>query len=82
MIYTPIDAATFQSILCGADPEPIPIMSSGFSILPNVSGDVLNGTLLTIVFQVSVTVMSSKKSVDLATIVVQETLQRIRAAVN
>ena len=82
VIYTPIDAATFQSILCGADPEPIPIMSSGFSILPNVSGDVLNGTLLTIVFQVSVTVMSSKKSVDLATIVVQETLQRIRAAVN
>ena len=82
VIYAPIDHATFQSMLFGADPEPIPLMSSGFSILPDVSGDVLDGTLLTMVFQISVKAMSTTSAVELATAVVQDTLRRIRAAVN
>ena len=82
VIYAPIDQATFQSMLCGVDPEPFQLMSSGFSILPDVSGDVLDGTLLTLVFQISVKANSARRAVDLATGTVQDTLKRIKAAVN
>ena len=82
VIYAPIDKTIFQSMLCGADPEPIPLLSSGFSILPDVSGGVLDGTLLTRVFQISIRALSTRNAVDMASAVVQDTLRRIKAAVN
>jgi homeobox-leucine zipper protein len=82
VIYAPINYAIFQCMLCGANSEPFPLMPSGFSILPKVSGGILDGTLLTIVFQISVTATSARSAVESATDVVQETLLRIRAAVN
>ena len=69
-------------MLCGIDPEPVQLMSSGFSILPDVSGNVLDGTLLTLVFQISVKETSARSAVDTAASVVQDTLKRIKAAVN
>ena len=82
VIYAPIDQATFQSMLCGADPESFQLMSSGFSILPDVSGNILDGTLLTLVFQISMKATSTRRAVESATSVVLDTLKRIKAAVN
>ena len=82
VIFAPINHAIFQSLLCGVDPGPFPMMPSGFSILPDVSGNVLDGTLLTLVFQISVKETSARSAVDTATSVVQDTLKRIKAAVN
>ena len=82
VIYAPINQAIFQSLLCGVDPGPFPMMPSGFSILPNVSGEILDGTLLTIVFQISVMATSARSAVESATNVVQDTLKRIQATVN
>ena len=82
VIYAPINHSIFQCLLSRVQPEPFPLMSSGFSILPNVSGAVLDGTLLTMVFQISVRATSAKSAVESATDVVQETLLRIKAAVN
>ena len=82
VIYAPINHSIFQSLLSGADPGPFPLMPSGFSILPNVSGAILDGTLLTIVFQISVKATSAKSAVESATTLVQDTLLRIKAAVN
>ena len=82
VIYAPINNSIFQCLMCGADPGPFPLMPSGFSILPNVSGCILDGTILTIVFQISVMATSAKAAVESATNVVQDTLKRIAAAVN
>ncbi|KAK9943137.1 hypothetical protein M0R45_008756 [Rubus argutus] len=70
----------FQSLLCGVDQE-IQLMPFGFYILPNVSGSILDGTLLTMVFQITVK-MSRKKAVEVATQIVKETLHKIIEAVN
>ncbi|KAK9901752.1 hypothetical protein M0R45_002023 [Rubus argutus] len=53
----------FQSMLYGVDQE-VPLMPFGFSILPNVSGSILDGTLLTMVFQITVKNVSSKQAVE------------------
>ncbi|KAK9911374.1 hypothetical protein M0R45_035290 [Rubus argutus] len=53
VIFAPIEKADFQSLLCGVDQE-IQLMPFGFYILPNVSGSILDGTLLTMVFQITV----------------------------
>jgi homeobox-leucine zipper protein len=81
VIYAPIDKAAFQSMLCGVDQE-IPLMPFGFCILPNVSGSILEGTLLTIVSQITVKNMSKMKAVEVVTQSVKETLHKIIEAVN
>ncbi|KAK9905389.1 hypothetical protein M0R45_000228 [Rubus argutus] len=62
VIFAPIEKADFQSLLCGVDQE-IQLMPFGFYILPNVSGSILDGTLLTMVFQITVKNVSKKKAV-------------------
>ena len=57
-------------------------MSFGFFILPNVSGSILDGTLLTMVFQLTVKNVSSKQAVEVVTQIVKEALQKIMEAVN
>jgi hypothetical protein len=57
-------------------------MPFGFCILPNVSGSILEGTLLTIVSHITVKNMSKMKAVDLVTQSVKETLRMIIDAVN
>ena len=57
-------------------------MPFGFCILPNVSGSILDGTLLTMVFQIAVKNVSSKYAVEVLTQIVQEALQKIMEAVN
>jgi hypothetical protein len=81
VIYAPIDQTIFHTMLSGADPNPFPLMASGFSILPNISEDTLGGTLLTMVFQISVKAITSKQAVDLATDVIRNTLKKIKVAV-
>ena len=54
----------------------------GFCILPNVSGSILDGTLLTMVFQIAVKNVWSKQAVKMLTHIVQEALQKIMDAVN
>ncbi|KAK9922514.1 hypothetical protein M0R45_030976 [Rubus argutus] len=81
VIFAPIEKAEFQSLLCGVDQE-IQLMSFGFYILPNVSGSILDGTLLTMVFQITVKNVSKKKAVEVATQIVKETLHKIIEAVN
>jgi homeobox-leucine zipper protein len=81
VIFAPIEKAVFQSMLCGVDQE-IPLMPFGFFILPNVSGSILDGTLLTMVFQITVKNMSKMKAVEVVTQIVQEALQKIMEAVN
>jgi homeobox-leucine zipper protein len=81
VIFAPIDKVTFQSLLSGVDYD-VPLMPFGFCILPNVSGSILDGTLLTIVFQISVKNVSKKKAVEVVTQSVKETLHKIIEAVN
>ena len=57
-------------------------MPFGFYILPNVSGSILDGTLLTMVFQITVKNVSKKKAVEAATQIVKETLHKIIETVN
>jgi hypothetical protein len=57
-------------------------MPFGFYILPNVSGSTLDGTLLTIVFQITVKNISKRKAVEVVTESVKETLHKIIEAVN
>lgn len=89
MIYVAIDGATFQSMLCGGDPEPIALLPYGFSILLDVSnarrsGGNVDGTLLTIVFQVSIENIQgkSKAVVNLVTNLLKDTVRRIKTAIN
>jgi homeobox-leucine zipper protein len=81
VIYAPIERAAFQSLLCGVEHD-IPLMPFGFYILPNVSGSTLDGTLLTIVFQITVKNISKRKAVEVVTESVKETLHKIIEAVN
>ncbi|KAK9929807.1 hypothetical protein M0R45_026888 [Rubus argutus] len=81
VIFAPISPDVFQSMLYGVDQE-VPLMPFGFSILPNVSGSILDGTLLTMVFQITVKNVSSKQAVEVVTQIVKEALQRIIEAVN
>ncbi|KAK9932619.1 hypothetical protein M0R45_019847 [Rubus argutus] len=62
--------------------QEVPLMPFGFSILPNISGSILDGTLLTMVFQITVKNVSSKQAVEVVNQIVKETLQRIIEAVN
>jgi len=70
-----------NNLLSEADPNPFPLMSSGFSILPNISEDTLDGTLLTMAFQISVKAISNRKAVDLGTTIIRDTLKKIKVAV-
>jgi homeobox-leucine zipper protein len=81
VIFAPIEKAVFQSMLCGVNQE-IQLMPFGFFILPNVSGSILDGTLLTMVFQLTVKNVSSKQAVEVVTQIVKEALQKIMEAVN
>ncbi|KAK9912097.1 hypothetical protein M0R45_035972 [Rubus argutus] len=81
VIFAPITPDVFQSMLYGVDQD-IPLMPFGFSILPNVSGSILDGTLLTMVFQITVKNVSSKQAVEVVTQIVKEALQKIIEAVN
>jgi len=68
-------------MLCGVDQD-IPLMPFGFFILPNVFGSILDGTLLTMVFQITVKNVSSNQAVEVVTQIVKEALQKIMEAVN
>ncbi|KAK9943836.1 hypothetical protein M0R45_009431 [Rubus argutus] len=81
VIFGPITPNDFQSMLYGVDQD-LPLMPFGFSILPNVSGSILDGTLLTMVFQITVKNVSSKQAVEVVTQIVKEALQKIIEAVN
>ena len=81
VIFAPITPNDFQSMLYGVDQD-LPLMPFGFSILPNVSGSILDGTLLTMVFQITVKNVSSKQAVEVVTHIVKEALQKIIEAVN
>ena len=88
LIYSVISKATFQSMLSGEDPEPIPLLPYGFSILPDVTttttGENFDGTLLTVMFQVSIANMggNSESAVIAVTKLLRNMVQRIKAAVN
>lgn len=75
-------------MLYRGDPEPIPLLSSGFFIMPNLStarrnGSNLDRTLVTVVFQVSVEHIHGKiGAVILATNLLKDTVRQIRALVN
>ncbi|KAK9922392.1 hypothetical protein M0R45_030857 [Rubus argutus] len=87
IIESSITSATYRtdlsgnSMLYGVDQD-LPLMPFGFSILPNVSGSILDGTLLTMVFQITVKNVSSKQAVEVVTQIVKEALQKIIEAVN
>jgi homeobox-leucine zipper protein len=81
VIFAPITPDVFQSMIYGVDRE-IPLMPFGFSILPNVFGSILDGTLLTMVFQITVKNVSSKQAVIVVTQIVKEALHKIIEAVN
>ena len=88
LIYAAIDGATFQSMLSGDNPEPILLLPYGFSILPDVStarfGGNINGTLMTIMFQISTENIEgkSKAAVNIVTNLLKDMVTRIKAAVN
>jgi homeobox-leucine zipper protein len=91
VIYAPIDIKTVQKLLGGCDPDPIVFLTSGFSILPDMSTAEMTegrpdnpaiGSLVTVATQISTELLQKKKgSVDLVCQLIQNTVERIQIVV-
>jgi homeobox-leucine zipper protein len=91
VIYAPIDIKTVQMLLGGCDPDPVVFLTSGFSILPDMSTAEMTegrpdnpaiGSLVTVATQISTELLQKKKgSVDLVCQLIQNTVERIQIVV-
>lgn len=53
IVYAPIDILEIEKVLCGGSPDDVPLLPSGFAILPDGPlGVSSSGSLLTVSFQI------------------------------
>ncbi|GJN39737.1 hypothetical protein PR202_gb28873 [Eleusine coracana subsp. coracana] len=86
VVYAPVDVAAMTVVLAaGGDPDYVPLLPSGFAILPDGDGDGNDGSLLTVAFQILVdsapTARLSLGSVATVNSLIACTVDRIKAAV-
>ncbi|XP_008787892.2 homeobox-leucine zipper protein ROC8-like isoform X2 [Phoenix dactylifera] len=98
VVYTSIDLPSLNNVMSGEDPSNVPLLPSGFAILPDgqpVGGGastssnpmgVTSGSLVTVLFQLLVSSSPSAKldieSVTTVTQLISTTVQQMKAALN
>ncbi|KAH7844773.1 hypothetical protein Vadar_031512 [Vaccinium darrowii] len=89
VVYAPVDVVAMNLVLAGGDPDYVPILPSGFCILPDGSNglgeDGSGGSLLTVAFQILVDSSPNAKlslgSVATVNNLINCTVDRIKASV-
>lgn len=89
VIYAPVDIVHMKAVLNGSDPDHVPLLPSGFAILPDGAGigDSSSGgsSLLTVAFQLLIdsdptAKLSLGSSVTTANDLIDCTVEKIKAA--
>uniref|UniRef100_A0A1D1Y0W3 Homeobox-leucine zipper protein ROC8 n=1 Tax=Anthurium amnicola TaxID=1678845 RepID=A0A1D1Y0W3_9ARAE len=96
VVYAPIDLPAINIVMSGEDPSYIPLLPSGFTILPDeepgvgggasTSSNPSGGSLITVAFQILVSSLPSARlnleSVTTVNNLISTTVQQIKAALN
>ena len=95
VVYAPIDIPAANVVMSGEDPSAIPLLPSGFSILPDGRPGASSsragqapsaGSLVTVAFQILVSSLPSAKlnaeSVATVNSLISTTVEQIKAALN
>ncbi|GJN22425.1 hypothetical protein PR202_gb09985 [Eleusine coracana subsp. coracana] len=97
VVYAPIDIPAANVVMSGEDPSAIPLLPSGFTILPDAlpgastsaaaaAGSYGGGSLVTVAFQILVSSLPSSKlnaeSVATVNSLISTTVEQIKAALN
>ncbi|KAL1192116.1 Homeobox-leucine zipper protein HDG1 [Cardamine amara subsp. amara] len=84
IVYAPVDIPAIHSVMSGADSSYVPLLPSGFAILPDGQGMEETGSLLTVAFQILVNSLPTAKlnveSIETVNNLISCTVQKIRAA--
>lgn len=91
VVYCPVDLPAITIAMSSEDSSFIPVLSSGFAILPDAgkklgAGEMAVGSIVTVVVQIIVSNLTSGKlsqeSVNTVNNLVGNTIQHIKAALN
>lgn len=95
VVYAPIDIPAANVVMSGEDPSAIPLLPSGFTILPDgrpgastssAASGCGGGSLVTVAFQILVSSLPSSKlnaeSVATVNSLISTTVEQIKAALN
>uniref|UniRef100_A0ACD5ZAW9 Uncharacterized protein n=1 Tax=Avena sativa TaxID=4498 RepID=A0ACD5ZAW9_AVESA len=89
VVYAPIDLPAANVVMSGEDPSAIPLLPSGFTIVPDGRAPSSNGTagsVVTVAFQILVSSLPSSRlnaeSVATVNSLISTTVEQIKAALN
>ncbi|KAM0949143.1 putative transcription factor & lipid binding HD-SAD family [Dioscorea sansibarensis] len=93
VVYAPVDLQGINVVMSGEDPSYVPLLPSGFAILPDgraggasTSSSSMTGSLITVQFQILVSSLPSAKlsaeSVNTVNNLISTTVQQIKAGLN
>ena len=88
VVYAPIDLPAANVVMSGEDPSSIPLLPSGFTILPDgrASSNGTAGSVVTVAFQILVSSLPSSRlnaeSVATVNSLISTTVEQIKAALN
>ncbi|KAM0927269.1 hypothetical protein ACQ4PT_002988 [Festuca glaucescens] len=84
VVYAPIDLPAANVVMSGEDPSAIPLLPSGFTIVPD--GRASSGSVVTVAFQILVSSLPSSRlneeSVATVNSLISTTVEQIKAALN
>ncbi|KAG0452017.1 hypothetical protein HPP92_026187 [Vanilla planifolia] len=84
VVYAPVDAPAISLVMNGGDSSYVALLPSGFAILPDGRGGAVDGSLLTVAFQILVTNLSTAEltvqSVDTVKNLISCTVHKIKSA--
>jgi homeobox-leucine zipper protein len=84
VVYAPIDLPAANVVMSGEDPSAIPLLPSGFTIVPDGRGSA--GSVVTVAFQILVSSLPSSRlnaeSVATVNSLISTTVEQIKAALN
>lgn len=85
VVYAPIDLPAANVVMSGEDPSAIPLLPSGFTILPDGRAP-STGSVVTVAFQILVSSLPSSRlnaeSVATVNSLIGTTVEQIKAALN
>ncbi|KAM3244030.1 hypothetical protein ACQJBY_055751 [Aegilops geniculata] len=86
VVYAPIDLPAANVVMSGEDPSAIPLLPSGFTILPDGRASSSAGSVVTVAFQILVSSLPSSRlnaeSVATVNSLIGTTVEQIKAALN
>jgi homeobox-leucine zipper protein len=88
VVYAPIDLPAANVVMSGEDPSAIPLLPSGFTIVPDgrASSSSSAGSVVTVAFQILVSSLPSSRlnaeSVATVNSLIGTTVEQIKAALN